>query len=80
MKRAGHDKVDCGTYIEKYLSAQVDGELSAAELRGAEEHLARCVHCRARFAEERAVKAMLRESATMHGTPPMVRGSILAAL
>jgi hypothetical protein len=72
--------VDCGTYIEKYLSAQVDGELSADELREAEEHLAGCVNCRARFAEERAVKALLRERAEMRRTPPMVRGSILAAL
>ena len=72
--------MDCNTYIEKYLSAHVDGELSAAELREAEEHLAGCVNCRARFAEERAVKALLRERAEMRRTPPMVRGSILAAL
>ncbi|HEV2169996.1 MAG TPA: zf-HC2 domain-containing protein, partial [Candidatus Binatus sp.] len=72
--------MDCGTYIEKYLSAHVDGELSADELRAAEEHIADCVNCRARFAEERAVKALLRERAEMRRTPPMVRGSILAAL
>jgi hypothetical protein len=72
--------VDCATYIEKYLSAHVDGELSAAELREAEEHLAGCVNCRARFAEERAVKALLRERAAMRKTPAIVRGSILAAL
>ena len=72
--------MDCGTYIEKYLSAHVDGELSAQELREAEEHLAGCVNCRVRFAEERAVKALLRERAAMRRTPPMVRGSILAAL
>jgi Putative zinc-finger len=72
--------MDCGTYIEKYLSAHVDGELTPDELREAEEHLAGCVNCRARFAEERAVKALLRERAEMRRTPPMVRGSILAAL
>ena len=72
--------MDCTTYIEKYLSAHVDGELSAEELRAAEEHVAGCVNCRARFAEERAVKALLRERAAMLRTPPMVRGSILAAL
>ena len=72
--------MDCSTYIEKYLSAQVDGELSEAELRDAEEHLAGCVNCRARFAEERAVKALLRERAAMRRTPAIVRGSILAAL
>ncbi len=72
--------MDCPTYIEKYLSAHVDGELSAAELREVEEHLAGCVNCRARLAEERAVKALLRERADLRRTPPMVRGSILAAL
>jgi len=72
--------VDCKTYSEKYLSAHVDGELSAAELREVEEHLAGCVNCRARFAEERAVKALVRERAAMRRTPAMVRGSILAAL
>jgi Putative zinc-finger len=72
--------VDCGTYIEKYLSAHVDGELSADELREAEQHLAGCANCRARFAEERAVKSLLRERAEMRRTPPIVRGSILAAL
>jgi hypothetical protein len=72
--------MDCRTYIEEYLSAHVDGELSAAELRAAEEHLAGCVNCRARFAEERAVKALLRERAELRRTPPTVRGSILAAL
>jgi len=72
--------VDCGTYIEKYLSAHVDGELGADELRAAEEHLAGCANCRARFAEERAVKSLMRERAQMLRTPAMVRGSILAAL
>jgi len=75
-----HNNLDCGTYIEKYLSAHVDGELSAAELRAAEEHLAGCANCRARYAEERAVKALMRERAQMPRTPAMVRGSILAAL
>ena len=72
--------MDCGTYIEKYLSAHVDGELSPDELRAAEEHLAGCANCRARFAEERAVKSLMRERARMLRTPAMVRGSILAAL
>jgi Putative zinc-finger len=72
--------VDCDTYIAKYLSAHVDGELNAVELHDAEEHLAGCVNCRARFAEERAVKALLRERAELLRTPPIVRGSILAAL
>jgi Putative zinc-finger len=73
-------KVDCDTYIKDYLSAHVDGELTPAELREVEEHLAGCVNCRARFAEERAVKTLLRERAAMSRTPSTVRGSILAAL
>lgn len=72
--------MDCGSYIEEYLSAHVDGELSPDELRAAEEHLAGCANCRARFAEERAVKSLMRERARMLRTPAMVRGSILAAL
>jgi len=72
--------VDCGIYIEKFLSAHVDGELSPDELRAAEEHLAGCANCRARFAEERAVKSLMRERARMLRTPAMIRGSILAAL
>ena len=72
--------MDCSTYIENFLSAHVDGELNGAELCAAEEHLAGCVNCRARFAEERAVKTLLRERAEMRRTPPIVRGSILAAL
>ena len=80
VERAENIRVDCETYIDKYLSAHVDGELSATELRDAEEHLAGCANCRARFAEERAVKALMRERAALRRTPPMVRGSILAAL
>ncbi|MGA6974796.1 MAG: zf-HC2 domain-containing protein, partial [Candidatus Binatus sp.] len=65
--------MDHNPYIEHYLSAHVDGELSAAELRDAEEHLAGCVNCRARFAEERAVKTLLRERAELRRIPPQVR-------
>lgn len=72
--------MDCGTYIEQYLSAHVDGELSTEELRAVEEHLAGCANCRARLAEERAVKVLLRERAQLRRTPRIVRGSILAAL
>jgi len=72
--------VDCVTYIEKYLSAHVDGELSGDEARAVEKHLAGCGDCRVRYAEERAVKALVRERARRYETPVQVRGSILAAL
>jgi hypothetical protein len=72
--------VDCDTYIREYLSAHVDGELNVEHTRAAEEHLAGCANCRARYAEERAVKALLRERSQMLRTPVQVRGSILAAL
>ena len=72
--------MDCVTYIDRYLSAHVDGELSGEELRAAEKHLTGCANCRARYAEERAVKALVRERARRYETPVQVRGSILAAL
>ncbi len=72
--------MDCDTYIDRYLSAHVDGELSGDETRAVEKHLAGCANCRVRYAEERAVKAMVRERARRYETPVQVRGSILAAL
>jgi hypothetical protein len=72
--------VDCSTYIENYLTPHVDGQLSAEETVAVEQHLAGCAICRARFAEDRAVKALLRERSQMRRTPVQVRGSILAAL
>ncbi|HYB91259.1 MAG TPA: anti-sigma factor [Candidatus Binataceae bacterium] len=72
--------MDCSTYIENYLSAHADGELSGEEQRAADEHLAGCAECRARLFEERAIKAMLREGAALMSAPADVREKILTAI
>lgn len=51
--------MDCREYVENWLSADADGELSADESRAAAEHLAGCAACRARLAEERSLKAAI---------------------
>ncbi|MGO9605216.1 MAG: anti-sigma factor family protein [Candidatus Binataceae bacterium] len=73
-------RLDCGTYIENFLSAHADGELTGDELRAAEEHLAGCAECRARFEEEVALKKLLREHLVTLKTPAAVRDRLLAAL
>src|SRR5208282_2036873 len=73
-------RLDCGTYIENFLSAHADGELTGDELRAADEHLAGCAECRARFEEEVALKKVLREHLGTLKTPATVRDRLLAAL
>jgi Putative zinc-finger len=80
MRRNPGDNLDCGTYIADFLTPHADGELTGAELRLAEEHVAGCARCAAALEEERALKAMVHVRAGMLRTPPQVRGSILAAL
>lgn len=72
--------MDCGTYIEHFLSAHVDGELAGEELRQAEEHLAGCAECRERFQEERALKKLLHDHFATLKTPTDVRERIRLAL
>jgi hypothetical protein len=72
--------LDCRDYIDTYLSAHADNELSVAERRLAAEHLARCTECRVRLAEERALKASVRGNLVMVKTPADVRLRIRAAL
>jgi hypothetical protein len=74
------EKVDCGAYIDNYLSAHADGELSGDELRAAEQHVAGCDACRARLAEERAIKTLVRERAGLLRTPVQVRSGIAEML
>lgn len=71
--------MDHREYIAEYLSAHADGELSGKELRAAEAHLAECPRCAARLAEERSLKALVRE----HGRaqmPSAVQSSLIAML
>jgi hypothetical protein len=72
--------VDCGTYIEHFLSAHADGELTDDELRAAEEHVAGCAACGERLAEERALKQTLHQHLGALKTPTQVRERIRVAL
>ncbi len=72
--------MDCQEYISEYLAAHADNELTAQERRAAEDHLAGCPVCRAQLAEERALKALVRQHVGIVKTPADVRRSIRAAL
>jgi anti-sigma factor RsiW len=72
--------VDCGAYIEHFLSAHADGELTDDELRVAEEHVGGCAECRERLKEERALKQTLHQHLGALKTPTPVRERIRLAL
>jgi len=72
--------VDCGTYIENYLSAHADGELAGEELRAAKEHVAGCDECREALAAERALKSLLHDHLATLKAPSQVRDRIMLAL
>jgi hypothetical protein len=72
--------VDCKEYISEYLAAHADNELTAQERHAAEDHLGGCPGCRARLADERALKALVRQHVGIVKTPADVRRSIRAAL
>ncbi len=72
--------MDCGTYIETFLSAHADGELTGDELRAAEEHVASCAECHERLEEERALKRLLHDHLVSLKTPAQVRDRIRVAL
>jgi anti-sigma factor RsiW len=62
------------------LAAHADGELTPQQRRSADEHLAKCSSCRASFAQERSLKALIRRDAGIVRTPSDVRLRIRAAL
>jgi hypothetical protein len=72
--------VDCRQYIENYLSADADDELSADERRLAAAHLTWCVTCRSRLKQEREIKASIRSNLAIVKAPADVRFRIRAAL
>jgi hypothetical protein len=72
--------VDCREYIGEHLSAHADGELTASVRRSVEAHLTGCAACQARLADERALKALLRQHAGIVKAPADVRLRIRAAL
>lgn len=71
--------MDCAIYIDEFLSAHADGELTPAEAIAAEAHVAGCDRCSAMLAAERALKISVHSSLSI-ATPVQVRGSVLAAL
>jgi hypothetical protein len=72
--------VNCVEYIENFLSAHADGELSADDLLDAEQHLRQCLGCRAKLDDERALKRLLREHIEMRAMPDAMRRQLLEAL
>src|SRR5262245_20225287 len=72
--------MDHRQYIEEYLSADVDGELSASERQAVAAHLATCADCRQRQDDERGIKALLRQRTPIVAAPPGLRRRIVAAL
>ena len=72
--------MDCQEYIERFLSADVDGELSAEEASAVSQHLAGCPNCATRLASEREFKAFLRKRVPITSAPDDVRRRIVAEL
>jgi hypothetical protein len=77
--------VNCEEYIANYLSAHADRELTPEEERAVVGHLGSgandgCAACRARLAEERLLKALIRRQATIVKTPEELQARIRAAL
>ncbi len=72
--------MNCVEYIENFLSAHADGELTSADLRDAEQHLRQCLGCRAKLQDERALKSLLREHIEMRTMPGAMRRQLLEAL
>jgi hypothetical protein len=72
--------MNCDEYVNQFLSADADDQLSAAERYLAEEHLCGCHQCRARLGEELALKASIRRHLGTAKAPADVRLRIRAAL
>jgi hypothetical protein len=67
-------------YIEYYLSADVDGELSPAEQQVVSAHLATCPGCRDLQSAEHSIKALLRQRFPVVPAPDDLRRKIIAAI
>jgi len=72
--------MNCRVYMREFLSAHADGELSGQERTAADDHLRGCQRCRASFAEEQRVKALIQTSAPLARVPADMRLRIRAAL
>jgi len=67
-------------FIELYLSAEVDGEVTGPERQAVIAHLADCTDCRQSVTTERALKSLVRQELPILAAPPDLRHSIIAAL
>lgn len=72
--------MDHRQYIEHYLSADVDGELTLAEQQAVSAHLATCAACRQRRSEERSLKTLLSQRIPIVAAPDTLRQKIMTAL
>jgi anti-sigma factor RsiW len=72
--------MDHQQYIEHYLSADVDSELSPAEQQAVSAHLATCPACRQRQYAERSLKTLLRRRILIVPAPDDLRRTVIAAL
>jgi hypothetical protein len=72
--------MDCNEYIESYLSAHADRELTPAQVRDAEAHLGGCAACRAELESERGLKALLRDHVGVRRIPAPIEARIRSAL
>jgi hypothetical protein len=72
--------MNCDEYIERFLSAQADDQLTGNERRLADEHLRGCSRCGALLFEEQELKAQIRLHAGITKAPADVRLRIRAAL
>ena len=72
--------MECREYIESYLAGHADGELDPAERRAADAHLDGCEICWALLADERALKALIRDRLGKAALPAGMRAAIRVAL
>jgi hypothetical protein len=72
--------MNCDEYVNQFLSADADDQLSAVERYLAEEHLHGCDQCRAWLGEELALKASIRRHIGTVKAPADVRLRVRTAL
>src|ERR1700740_799642 len=72
--------MNCEEYVDQFLSAHADAELSGPEQRTVEEHLRGCYRCRDLLAEEQALKVHIGRHAGTVKAPADLRLRIRAAL
>jgi hypothetical protein len=72
--------MNCNEYVDHFLSADADDQLSAQERYLVEQHLRGCDQCRGRLGEELALKGSIRRHMGTAKAPADVRLRIQAAL